>query len=96
MGFLWGGGWGKREGFGGTGFLTQGLTLARQALLPVVPLRQIFFVMGVFKISSCKVFAQAGLEQCLLISASWMARITGVRQWYQARGTFCIPSPRPG
>jgi hypothetical protein len=36
----------------------------------------IFFVIGFFKIGSFQLFAQAGL--ILLISASWVARITGV------------------
>jgi hypothetical protein len=47
--------------------------------LPLEPLHQSCFVMGFFKIGSCQVFVQGWLRTViLLISASWIARITGV------------------
>jgi hypothetical protein len=54
------------------------------------PLCQTFYVLGIFKIGSLKLFAWAGVEppQILLISASQVARITGVSQWSQAGFQF--------
>jgi hypothetical protein len=53
----------------GTGSCTQGLHLE--------PFHQPFFVMSVFKIGSRELFAQLQTS-ILLISASWVARITGM------------------
>jgi hypothetical protein len=48
-----------------------------------------FFVMGLFEIGSCKLFARAGFEKTfLLISASWVARITGVSHHHSATVYF--------
>jgi hypothetical protein len=45
----------------------------------------VFFVMGLFKIGSPKLFAQDWLQtSILLISASWVARITVVSHWHLA------------
>jgi hypothetical protein len=48
-------------------------------ILPLEPLWQPFFVLGTFKIGSWELFAQADFQMAiLLISASWVARITGM------------------
>jgi hypothetical protein len=60
--------------FGSTEAWAQGLTLARQAFLSLEPLRQPFFVLGIFEIGSHKLFAWG----FLLISVSWVAGITGM------------------
>jgi hypothetical protein len=54
--------------------------------LHLEPFHQPFFVMGVFKIGSRELFACAGFEPAaiLLISASWVARITGVSRQHPA------------
>jgi hypothetical protein len=43
-------------------------------------------LLSIFKIGSCKLFAWASLEPwvILLISASWVAQITGVSHWHLA------------
>jgi hypothetical protein len=42
------------------------------------------FGLGIFQIGPCKLFAQGWLgTTILLISASWLARITGVSHWCQ-------------
>jgi hypothetical protein len=44
-----------------------------------------FFVMGFFKIGSCKQFAWTGFQlRFSPISASWVARITEVSHWHLA------------
>jgi hypothetical protein len=49
------------------------------AALPLLPLCQPFFVMVIFKVGSRNLFALGWLQtEILLISASWVARITGV------------------
>jgi hypothetical protein len=49
------------------------------------------FVLGVFKIESCELFAWGWLPtMMLLISASWVARITGVRCWRPAKRCLFI------
>jgi hypothetical protein len=66
----------------GTRALTQGLTLARQLLFHLSHSISPFFVMGIFKIGSHKLFAQGlALNTVVLIFASWVARITGVSGW---------------
>jgi hypothetical protein len=48
---------------------------------------QLFFVMGFFEIGSCELFAWVGFEpthMILLISASWVAGMTGMSQWRPA------------
>jgi hypothetical protein len=71
--------------FCGTGVWTQGLMLARQVLLLLHLLYQSFFVMGFFETGSHKLFAWGWLQiQILLISASWIVRITGVSHWQLA------------
>jgi hypothetical protein len=53
---------------------TQGLHLE--------PLHQPYFCEGCFEIRSCKLFAQGWLQTViLLISAPWVARITGMSHW---------------
>jgi hypothetical protein len=66
--------------FGGTGIWTQVIMLAR-LVLSTRP----FFVLGLFKIGS-------GWPQImiLLISASWIAKITGMSHWCPAR-KLCFP-----
>jgi hypothetical protein len=66
--------------FGSTRVWIQGLVLTRQAFLVLDPLCQTFFLAGFFKIGSCKLFAQGWLPTSILflISAYWVARITGV------------------
>jgi hypothetical protein len=45
-----------------------------------------FFVMGIFEIGSCELFAQGWLPTVILqMSASWVARITGVSYQHPAR-----------
>jgi hypothetical protein len=65
--------------FCSTGVWTQGLTIIRQALLLLEPLHQPFLGMFFFKIGSQGLFAWGWLwTAILLISASWVARITRV------------------
>jgi hypothetical protein len=71
----------------GTGLWIQGPMLARQ-----VPLSQSFFVLGIFEIDSHGTILLGWLwTMILLISASWVARITGVSYLHpeQAR-TFYV------
>jgi hypothetical protein len=42
------------------------------------------FVMGIFKIGSQELFAQGWLQMTILISASWIARISDMSHWYLA------------
>jgi hypothetical protein len=67
--------------FGGTGISTQDLMLAGQVLyLSLEPLHQPFLVLSFFEIGSRNLFAPVWLQtSILLISASWVARMTGVR-----------------
>jgi hypothetical protein len=57
---------------------TQGLHLE--------PLHQPFFVMGFFRIGSCKVYVPGWLQTTILISAPWVARITGMSQRAPGKG----------
>jgi hypothetical protein len=55
------------------------------------PLHQPFFVLGIFKIGSCKLFAQGWVWTLIvLISGSWVARITGMSHWLPASKTFLM------
>jgi hypothetical protein len=71
------------------GAWTQGLHLK--------PLHQPFFCEGFFfEIESHELFASPGFKQLLLISASWVARITGVRHLHpRRRSTFIWIIPLP-
>jgi hypothetical protein len=68
--------------FCSTGVWTQGLHLE--------PLHQPFFVKRFFEIGSCELFIYLGWLQTaiLLISASWVARITGVSHQHPAFRSF--------
>jgi hypothetical protein len=60
------------------------------------PLRQPFFVMAFFEIGSWELFAQGWLWiVILLISASWVTRITNVSHWYPAKDFILISIPEP-
>jgi hypothetical protein len=48
--------------FGCVGVWTQGITLARQALLTLKPLHQPFLALGIFEIGSCEVFTLTGFK----------------------------------
>jgi hypothetical protein len=56
--------------------------LARQALLPLKPLHQPFFVLGIFEIGSLELVALGWFRTVMfLITASGVARITGMSHW---------------
>jgi hypothetical protein len=66
--------------------LNLGPHTCRQVLLPLEPLQQTLFVMGVFKIRASELFAWSWLWTLILLSpAFWVARITGMSHWCPAR-----------
>jgi hypothetical protein len=70
--------------FCGSEVWTQGLHLE--------PLHQSLFVMGFVKIGSRELFCPGWLETLiLLISASWVVRITGMSHWCLTICLFIIP-----
>jgi hypothetical protein len=69
--------------FCGAGVWTQGLHFE--------PLHQLFFCDGFFKIGSCELTDPGLLRiMILLISASWIAKITGLNYWHLARPLFWL------
>jgi hypothetical protein len=70
-------------------FLVPGLVLRTYNL---ESLHQPFFVLGFFKIGSCKLFAWGWLWTSIpLIFASWVARITSAHPYYSVlKMKFCI------
>jgi hypothetical protein len=50
------------------------------SMLPLEPLCQLFFVVGIFEIGSCELCAPAGFEPLILLIVFSVARITGVSE----------------
>jgi hypothetical protein len=71
--------------FGGTGVWTQGLIFTRQALLPLEHSASHFWGMRFFEMGSWELFAWGWFQtKILLISASQVARITGMSHQHPA------------
>jgi hypothetical protein len=74
----------------GTRVWTQSLTLARQVLLPLEPLRHPFFCDGFFPDRVLWTIYLCWFRTAiLLISASWVARITGRSHWHLKTLLYC-------
>jgi hypothetical protein len=64
---------------------TQGLVFARQVLYHLSHTFSPFYVMGFFEIGSPELFTRGWLRTSVLwLSASWVARTTGVSHWRPA------------
>jgi hypothetical protein len=63
--------------------------------LPLGPLHQPFFVLGIFEIGSCKLTFCVGWLQTviILISASQIPRITGLSHWHPASISYDVFLP---